>query len=346
MTIMLRDLCGGLAPEKDMVFPGKPADPEMRESTSVWLYEENGAFAFPRGGIEAEASSWDNRTLQANFSFPDGRVLDGAGRGAATSPVGPDGKPTVLGAGPLTFRCVEPFRRWTMTFDGPARDGQVSEMIAGTFGGRGTTHVRLEADMTMVTPAWVQENSTDTSNMTKKQAEDAAAMGLGYRFEHLFRAEGTLQVDGKTRNFKATGLRIHRQSIRRLAGFIGHCWQSAVFPDGRAFGLCVYPPPPDGAEPYNDAYIFQDGRMITARATKVPFLRRIVATGDDVSFELESELGRTHIEGTTAFSTYRMNVAEMGGLNLQQGGALYRWDGQSAYGMIERSSHASLTTIG
>jgi hypothetical protein len=36
---------------------------------------------------------------------------------------------------------------------------------------------------------------------------------------------------------------------------------------------------------------------------------------------------------------------DIGGLNLQQSGALYRWGDQTAYGMIERSSHESLTTI-
>ena len=73
---MTVDLTGGLAPEKDLVFPGRPDDPEMRESTSVWLYEENGAFGFPRMGIEAEASAWDDRRLQAAFTFPDGRALN------------------------------------------------------------------------------------------------------------------------------------------------------------------------------------------------------------------------------------------------------------------------------
>ena len=31
------------------------------------------------------------------------------------------------------------------------------------------------------------------------------------------------------------------------------------------------------------------------------------------------------------------------GLRLQQGGARYSWDGQSAYGMIERSSWEDMT---
>ena len=171
-------------------------------------------------------------------------------------------------------------------------------------------------------------------------------MGLGYRFEHLFRAEGIFEVDGETRPFKGTGLRVHRQSIRRLEGFFGHCWQSALFPDGSAFGYITYPPKEDGTETYNEGYIYQGGRMIPAKVTKAPWLRRIVEAGDDVSLELVSELGRTRIEGTTRLSTFRVGNPDIGDLNLQQSGVHYRWDDQTAYGMIERSAHESLTTIG
>lgn len=349
MTLTSEQLSGGLALEKDLVYPGKPDHPEMRESVSVWLYEENGAFAMPRTGIEAEAWSWDDRLLQANFSFADGRVLNGAGRGPAPSAIGPDGRPNVIGAGPLTFRCIEPFRRWHVLFDGPANDGKVSEQIDGSFKTRKPTpsKVRLEAEMTMATPAWVQEVIVDPKKMTAQEIANAESMGLGYRFEHHFRAQGTLEIDGKKRDFKGTGTRIHRQSIRRLEGFTGHCWLSALFPDGRAFGCLAYPPKPGASEYlYNDAVIYQDGKLIPARITKAPFLRRIVASGDDVSVELESALGTTRIKGVTALSTFRIGNPDIGGLNLQQGGALYTWDDQRAYGMVERSSHESLTTIG
>ncbi len=350
MTLTAQQLSGGLALEKDLVFPGKPDHPEMRESVSVWLFEENGEFAMPRTGIEAEAWSWgENRLLQANFSFPDGRVLNGAGKGAVPSPIGPDGRPTVLGAGPLTFRCIEPFRRWNVTFDGPANDGRVAEQIDGSFKTRAPTpgRVRLEAELTMVTPAWVQEVSVDPTKMNAEEIANAQSMGLGYRFEHHFRAQGTLEIDGRKREFKGNGTRIHRQSIRKLEGFTGHCWLSVVFPDGRAFGCVAYPPLPGRSEySYNDAVIFQGGKLIPARIAKAPFLRRIVPRGDDVSVELESALGTTRIKGVTALSTFRIGNPDMGGLNLQQGGARFTWDDQSAYGMVERSSHKSLTTIG
>ena len=47
----------------------------------------NGAFGFPRFGIEAEGASWESRRLQAAFTFPDGRALNGAAIGAAVSPI-------------------------------------------------------------------------------------------------------------------------------------------------------------------------------------------------------------------------------------------------------------------
>ena len=340
MAISTDELRNGFAAERDLALPGQPANPDMRESASIWMFEESGAFGFPRMGIEAEASSWHDRLFQANFAFADGRILNGRGRGPAPSPLDPDGSPTVLGAGSIVFRCIEPFRRWSLRFDGPAIDGHVTEQIAKTLDPDRKILVRLEADLTMVTPAWGQENAETDASL------EAGLMGLGYRFEQLFRTDGVFHVDGTSRPFKATGLRIHRQSIRKLEGFFGHCWQSAVFPDGRAFGYIAYPPKPDGTVTYNEGYIYQDGRMIPAKVVEAPWLRRIVGSGDDVSLELSSALGRTRIEGTTALSTFRVGNPDIGGLNLQQSGALYRWGDQAAYGMIERSAHESLTAFG
>src|SRR6202000_1094782 len=132
------DFPGGLDPAKDLVLPAQPQDAEMRESVSVWLFEENGAFGFPRMGIEAEAASWNDRRLQAAFTFPDGRAFNGAARGAPPSALDENGRPTIIGAGPLSFRCVEPFRRWLMTYDGGPRAGTVKEQIDGSYGRRGS----------------------------------------------------------------------------------------------------------------------------------------------------------------------------------------------------------------
>ena len=78
---------------------------------------------------------------------------------------------------------------------------------------------------------------------------------------------------------------------------------------------------------------------------EIPFLRNIMQSDDDVSLELESELGITRIEGATALATFHMGNPGVNGMNNNQGGARYTWDGQAAYGMIERSSPAELCTI-
>ncbi len=345
MALTLEQLSVGLTPEHDLFFAEKPENPEMRESTSVWLYEENGAFGFPRVGIEAEASSWSNRRVQGNFAVASGRILNGAGMGAAHPVCGPDGKPRTLGAGPIAFTCLEPFRKWRMTFDGTVIDGTIEQQIRKTLDPNKRIPVRFDVELEMVTPAWVQDFSPEkVAKMSQRDADEAKYMGIGWRFEHLFRARGTFHLDGKDREFRGSGLRIKRQSVRPLGGFRGHCWQSAVFPDGRAFGYITYPPREDGTA-LNEGYIFQDGKMYPARAIKIPWLRRIVPEGDDVSLELESELGITRIQGVTALSTFRVGNPDIGGLNLQQGGVRYTWDNQTAYGMIERSAHESLTTI-
>jgi len=342
MGLTLEQMANGLTPDHDLVFAECPADPEMRESTSVWLFEESGAFGFPRIGIEAEAKAWDARAYQANLALGGGRVLVGRGQGPGPSPIGPDGRPTVLGAGPLVFRCIEPFRRWAMTYDGRAVDGTVEQQITRSVDRSKQLHVRLEVEMEMATPAWVQDNSPEKlAAMSETDAAEARSMGLGWRLEHTCRATGTLTVDGATRSFRAVGSRIKRQSVRPLGGFRGHVWQSALFPDGRAFGYITYPPFEDGRAPYNEGYVYQDGRMVRARATKIPWLRRLVGEGEDASLELESELGVVRIEATTALNTF-MIMGKADGLpidfNLQQGGARYTWDGMTSYGMIERSA--------
>jgi hypothetical protein len=229
-----------------------------------------------------------------------------------------------------------------MTYDGPAIDGTVAQQIAKTLDLENSAPVRLEVALEMATPAWVQDNSPEKlALMSEAERAEATSMGIGWRLEHTLRGEGTLTLDGETRTFRLVGSRIKRQSVRPLTSFRGHCWQSALFPDGRAFGFITYPPAGDGSEPYNEGYVFQDGKMFPARATRIPWLRRLVEEDDDVSLELESELGVVQIGGRTALTTF-MIMGKADGLpidfNLHQGGARYTWDGMTAFGMIERST--------
>jgi hypothetical protein len=146
-------------------------------------------------------------------------------------------------------------------------------------------------------------------------------------------------LDGATHSINLAGSRIKRRSIRTESLFLrGHCWQAVVFPDGSAAGYEARPMHDDGHEPYNEGFLYKDGRLYRARATQMPWFRELTERGDDVSFELESELGKTRIEGVSELSTYMLSCGNMHGLDLHQGGARYTWGDQVAYGMIERSA--------
>ena len=346
MTI---DLTGGIEPAREHLFAQRPDDPEMRDSVSFWVFDDRGEVALPRVGIEAVAANWEAHGLQVNVAFPDGRVFRVREDGTSWPAEGPDGQPTVLGAGPLGFRCVEPFRTWTMTFDGPAVRTSAFDLAEGRKDGP-LVDVRFDVEATMAVPPWIQGALLADARAQLESSVEGDLMG-GRRFEQLFRATGSVRVGAEEHSFTGSGLRIRRQGVRRLAGFWGHCWQSALFPSGRAFGCLAYPPRPDGQPTYNEGFVFQgSGDLVAARLVEAPWLARLQPIGEDVSLALETARGLVRIEGETVFSTFDITHddrafaveamrEEMPDFPaLYQGGARYRWDGEETFGMIERSS--------
>lgn len=342
------DWAGGLGPQYDFMLTERPGDPEMRESASLWFFDDSGEIGLPRIGIEAQGAVWDNHRFDANVVFPDGRVLRESRRGETKPAIGADGKPSVLAVDNLVFRVVEPFRKWVVSYDGEATDSTIELMIAEKFDTGKRANIRFEIAIEMAAPAWVQDNTPEKlAKMTEQERTDAGLMGYGFRKEQLCTGEGWFELEGVRRPLKGRGLRIHRQSVRPMGAFRGHCWQSATFPDGRGFGYIAYPPLPgeDPNETYNDGYVYQDGKWYPAKARKIPFLHNLMARGDDVSVELESELGITRISAVTSLGIIKVGSPDTMGLTLQQGGAKYTWGDQTAYGMIERSSLVENTVV-
>jgi hypothetical protein len=125
------DLSGGLDESREWVFAEQPDDPEMRESVNVWVWDEGSDVGLPRIGIEAVADQWETHDVQVNSALGDGRVLNIFEPGPVHDPLRADGRPAVLGAGPLSFELVEPFRHWRMRLDGAAVPTTVSAQVLG-----------------------------------------------------------------------------------------------------------------------------------------------------------------------------------------------------------------------
>ena len=346
---MSMDLTGGIDPSREYMFAQRPEDPEMRDSVSFWTLDDSGQIGMPRIGVEAVAANWANHEAQINIAFPDGRVYRLRASGPSLPPESLHGKSTVLGGAGLAFRCVQPFATWTMNYAGKAVQTSSADLAAGKTDGP-FVDVAFHVEAKMAVPPWIQGTLQRDAGDSIKNSVEGALMG-GPRYEQLFRATGTVTIAGDTQDFQGSGLRIRRQGVRKLAGFWGHAWQSALFPSGKAFGYIAYPPRPDGQPTFNEGYIFTgDGDLIPARAVQAPWLTRLQALGEDVSVVLETADGKVHIEGETVFSThdihhndktFSVQAMKQENVNfpaLQQAGVRYRWDGEQTYGMLERSN--------
>jgi hypothetical protein len=336
------DLTGGLGDDRELVFGEQPADPEMRESVNAWLWDNGTEVGMPRIGVEAVADQWDTHDIQVNVATADGRLFHMPAAGKVHDPRGADGKPRILGAGPLSFELVEPYRHWRLRLDGMATGTTVQkEMAAEAPEGEPEVRVEIDIDIRSAVPPWEQGALLAEAKRVLDEQDEGALMG-GPRFEQLSRATGTVRIGDTEYPIDGGALRIRRQGIRRLGTFRGHAWQSTVFPSGRAFGYIAYPAREDGLPTYNEGYLFDgDGGLIPAWVVDAPWLRKLQPNGEDVSVVLESEKGTTRIQGTTRLSHFSI----MGGIGanpdfpvLQQAIVRYTMDGETANGMLERST--------
>ena len=335
------DLTGGYGDEHGLVWSTKPDDPEMRESVNAWIWCDDLSVGLPRIGVEAVADQWDTHDIQINVAFPDGRVCNMIGPGAIQDPAGADGRPRILGAGPLSFEMVEPFGLWRMRIDGQAHVTDVGAQIAGQFPGVGElVPITAEIDLRGAAPPWMNGDLLPEAKWILEHQEEGYLMGHPWRFEQLCRASGRLALGDETYPIEGCANRIRRQGVRRTATLWGHAWQAAVFPSGRGFAYITYPERQDGKATLNEGHVFLgDGELVPARAVDPPWLSSLAASGQDVSFGLETVDGTTYeVRGETAISTFMVMPKELaGGLQLQQAICRYTWEGETAPGMLERS---------
>jgi len=328
------DLTGGLDLSRDYFFSEPPDDPGMRESASMWVLDDRGVVGLPRVGIEAVGEHWDTRGHQVNVAFPDGRTVVALGLGNGSSPVDQDGKCRTFTAGDLQFGVVTPFETLTMTYDGLAVDTTALTLAGGDLTGP-EVRLRIMVTVRCAVPPWV--SGTLTQDSAELFAHGFAGAFISPRYEQLCTSTGTVEVGDERWAFEGTALRVHRQGPRDVAGFWGHCWPSALFPSGRAFGALAFPER-QGQPTYNEAFVYTGGQMLPASLVEAPWLKRLQPNGEDVSFTLRTADGDVRIEGETILSS-----CLPGGLSadfapaLHQAGVRYRWDGEETFGMLERS---------
>ena len=327
---MAMDFSGGLDAEFETFFTERPAQPEMRDSATLWIMDEGGTVAFPRVTIDAIGANWGMPRVQLNLVLADGRALRVWDQFPARAP-----NRSGIGAGPLGFECVEPFRRWTMHFDGQAEQSTTVAQMAGGVGGT-LVPLAFQIEAEMAAPPWLMGGMTPEAAKLMKTSTEGSLMG-GLRYEQLCRVQGWVKVAGEEHRISGTGMRVRRQGIRNMAAATGHCQHSALFPSGRAFGAIAMAPKAVGSASFNEGFILTDGVRTPVHVVQAPWMQRLRASGEDATLVFASELGTIRVEGETLLTTFDHHLFEMADTSvLEQGVARYVWDGEETIGLIER----------
>jgi hypothetical protein len=312
----------------------------MQEGINWWLWDDAGNFGIPRLAVEAYAPDWDNQQILLNFFEPNSRLLRNWEFAPAHKVIGPSGKASHFGCGGLSFDCIEPFRRYRARYSGAAMEANFAEMAVPEFSTQRLAALSFDIEAEAAIPPWVQGSlSSDAVERMARGTVEGEFMG-GDRLEQLCRVKGTINYDGKARSFTGGALRVRRAGVRSITGFWGHCWQSALFPSGKAFGYIAYPPRPDGKPSYNEGFVYLgEGKLLPARASHSPWLKDFRFSGEDAGLMLETADGKQYrIGGETFGGMPSIGAIEKKFPPLLQSIVRYRWDGEEAFGMMERSN--------
>ncbi len=173
----------------------------------------------------------------------------------------------------------------------------------------------------------------------------------GPRYEQLFRATGSVQVADDQHAFSAAACASGARASAGSRASGATAGSRRCFPaDGRS-ATSRTRRGPTGSPPSTRATCSTaTASLIPARAVEAPWLTRLQPLGEDVSVVLETDRGTVRIEGETVVSTHDITdpseipaemlekMANWTFPALQQAGVRYRWDGEEAIGMLERSS--------
>jgi hypothetical protein len=225
-------------------------------------------------------------------------------------------------------------------FEGLAGETTTDAQIANRFGGPNavpapTVPLKFDIEFEMTVTPWVNGG----------YEPEGATLATEHRLEQLCSAFGEVEIGGTSIPLRGGGLRIRRKgSMQRsdYSDWMGHVWMSTQFPSGRAFGIDNFHPHPDGSLRYHEGFLYADGEILPAKFVEAPWKKKWVASGEDVSFTLRTKRGDVRIEAETYVTTVNPIAEPPAGRAAfpatQQGIVRFRWDGEEAFGMIERSS--------
>lgn len=329
-------------PEAEYPVVSAPVDPGFGENHAFWLFDQKEGYHFCLHLNSVEAF-WPLRRETLSILLPGGRALVEINDGGLTR----ERKP---GGANLWFECIDPFRRWIGGYQGVMQETSLQELAQGTLQEGRRSIVRFNFSVEVVTPPWTQGSRSGQTALTTEH--DASRFIGGLRYEQLCRHKTSLTIgDEPTVTFEGTCLRTHRQGTRSTSQMAGHSWQTALFEDGRAFGLMRFPDAA-GNVIWGEAFVrLSDGSLHDAKIIQSPWLRNSHSSGESFTIHLETAIGSFAIQGEVLAQSFRPFTAPLerrwgmsqnaDTLMLAAGVARYTWDDLSEAGLVERSAPRS-----
>jgi hypothetical protein len=277
---------------------------------------------------------WEDLVL---LSLPDGDALTMTGYRRTPVADRPAGSL-------LSFRCVEPFRRWVVEFDGLATRSERARLAESLVRDGPRERVRLRFEVTCVTPVW---DGARSSSGTRGRGSMADQVWASDHYQQLLRVEGEVLVGGQPYAINATGVRDHSRGQRGHAmdQWGGHALVHLLFPSGRAIGVQRMFAP--GGEPVFDmAYTLVDGVLRDADVLDTPRLSGPADGGESLALVVRTD-DRTHDLRGSMVTSWRLTPHRLGmGVGTDTTGpygvfapghARWEWDGETTFGLTERS---------
>jgi hypothetical protein len=337
---MAMDLSSGLPPEREEVVPARPDVPAWTENLLFAAYDPSADLGMwlHLGTMHWDWEIWEDRALVA---LPGD---EGALSLWAYHRTEPARRPA--GAN-LRFECLEPFRRWRVTFDGVGLRTSYDEMRTGRVRDGEKVPLRIDLDVSATTPVWdahaASEETTGRGSMESQQ-------WASEHYEQLYTASGSVTW-GTDREvaFDGAGWRDHSRGPRggAMDTWGGHVIAGCVFREsGRAFGLSRYWAP-DGSITLEGGYVVENGKLEHARVTGIPPLDALVRDGEKLAFALQRGGQTLDVEATTATGLWTTFSKDMpyGAADAASAYAINwgtcDWDGEHGVLYIERSNLGS-----
>jgi len=271
----------GVRPEADLLHPIPPDVPGWSETMffQIWSPAEGVGVFIHCGRWPDDLELW---WAQVIAMLPDGRLLVDRSWGRAPDERGP-------ATGNLHVTCVEPLRRWRLTFDGAGEMTDLARMVTGPSGAGPAKTFGFEIDLEAAAPVWDMHGALGIHDLSW------AAM----HHTQGFRASGRLRAGAENWDIRGVAARDHSSGPRDVSRLGGLHFFVIVFPDsGRVVnGLVNWGI--DGTVDHRVFTVFDDGRTEVGERLKCtgledfrthrPHRMTLRMTRDSGEFELAAE---------------------------------------------------------